>query len=666
MKRNPLVVQAVSVALAGFLGWLNESSGAAIWTNRNDGLWQQGANWSGGLAPHLGLGSTFITNANSKTVTVEAATPVTNLFINSLTLAGPGATTNTLFLKDVGLDKPLVVSNATFNIYRGGALRITNSSLLVTGRFISLNLWMGDVTLESGSLVAREEPVTTNVTVITRIGRTNRATVTVNGGLMQASQMLVGESPGAQFGRSSGTVRVRGGELRVTGELSIADSASCTGIVEVTGGQLTVLNQQTNVMRVADYGWGELMVSNAIASVGNVSVARHDGAFGSVKLLSNGVMTCSDDFSIGRFSGGTGLVLVAGGQLLVTNHPIWVGREGVGELLLSNGLVQVESLHVAIVPTNTARGTLTLDGGTLLVTSNYCQGDAALSLGSATLRGGELLVSNAQHSATLAVVAGTLELSGARVTTDDLVLTNAAGRVTFNSGHWRARSSRVANSAPFVVGDGVHAATLELAGGVHTFANGLVISRNATLSGCGTIVGAVTNFGTIATNCGPAGTAPSLTQQPVSLTVTQGATASFSVVAGGDPPLGYQWRFRAPGASEVDLAGATLSTLTFPNAQPNQAGAYRVLVSNSFGAVTSAVAELRVLVSPALGSVAFAAGHLSFSFPSVANLTYSIEYKDQLEAPAWIVLSVQNGTGGIISYTDPGSAQTRFYRVHVE
>jgi len=38
MKRNPLVVQAVSVALAGFLGWLNESSGAAIWTNRNDGL----------------------------------------------------------------------------------------------------------------------------------------------------------------------------------------------------------------------------------------------------------------------------------------------------------------------------------------------------------------------------------------------------------------------------------------------------------------------------------------------------------------------------------------------------------------------------------------------------------------------------------------------------
>src|SRR6185503_10691961 len=108
-----------------------------------------------------------------------------------------------------------------------------------------------------------------------------------------------------------------------------------------------------------------------------------------VRLLSNGVMTCSDDFSIGRFSGGTGLVLVAGGQLLVTNHPIWVGREGVGELLLSNGLVQVESLHVAIVPTNTARGTLTLDGGTLLVTSNFCLGDGALSSGSAFLRGGE-------------------------------------------------------------------------------------------------------------------------------------------------------------------------------------------------------------------------------------------------------------------------------------
>jgi len=40
-----------------------------------------------------------------------------------------------------------------------------------------------------------------------------------------------------------------------------------------------------------------------------------------------------------------------------------------------------------------------------------------------------------------------------------------------------------------------------------------------------------------------AGIPPSITQQPVSLTVTQGTTATFNVVANGDPPLRYQWYF---------------------------------------------------------------------------------------------------------------------------
>jgi len=40
-----------------------------------------------------------------------------------------------------------------------------------------------------------------------------------------------------------------------------------------------------------------------------------------------------------------------------------------------------------------------------------------------------------------------------------------------------------------------------LAGGTHTFGNGLVVSRNATLRGCGTINGTVMNYGTIIAEC---------------------------------------------------------------------------------------------------------------------------------------------------------------------
>src|SRR5262249_23727734 len=46
----------------------------------------------------------------------------------------------------------------------------------------------------------------------------------------------------------------------------------------------------------------------------------------------------------------------------------------------------------------------------------------------------------------------------------------------------------------------VHPATFQLLGGTYSFANGLVISNNATVTGCGTILGNIGNFGTLATN----------------------------------------------------------------------------------------------------------------------------------------------------------------------
>jgi T5SS/PEP-CTERM-associated repeat protein len=663
MERERSSAALAVLAIAGLVLAAAESSrAAAIWTNLNSGFWREGVNWSGGQAPNLGLGSTFITNAGTKVVTVDSATPGPNRFINSLTLSAPVGATNTLFLRDLGLTGPLVVSNSSFNIYRGGALALTNSSLLVTGRFLSFNVWMGDVTLDSGLLSAREEPLTTNVTVVTRLGRTNAATLTINGGLMEVSQLLIGESPGAQFGRSSGTARLRDGELRVTGELSIGESASCTGRVEVTGGQLTELNQQTNVMRVGDLGFGFLTISNARAALGNVSVARHDGAVGLVTLLGNGVMTCSDDLSIGRFGGGTGTVLVAGGQLILTNHPIWVGREGSGTLILSNGLVQAESLHVAIVPTNTAQGTLMLAGGTMLVTSNFCLGDTTLSTGSVAMTGGELLVTNAEAAAALTVAVGTLTVSGGSATADNLVLTNPAGHLVFSSGTLRARATQIANGVPFVVGDGVRPANLELLGGIHSFAQGLVISSNATLTGCGTIAGTITSFGTIATNCGSGATRPSITQPPQSVTVSNGGPASFSVMADGVPPLAYQWRHDG-----ADLPGQTGTTLAFSAVQPGDAGSYTVVVGNISGSVTSAPAMLRVLVSPALINTTFSGATVSFSFLSTAGLSYIVEFKNEFAAPSWTTLKTVPGNGGVLGVDDPGPLPPhRFYRVRVE
>ncbi len=85
--------------------------------------------------------------------------------------------------------------------------------------------------------------------------------------------------------------------------------------------------------------------------------------------------------------------------------------------------------------------------------------------------------------------------------------------------------------------------------------------------------------------------APGIQTQPQDVTVTQGQSASFSVVPNGSSPFGYQWLFNG-----VALSSATNSALTLASAQPTDAGGYSVAVSNAGGSVTSQVADLTVNV----------------------------------------------------------------------
>jgi hypothetical protein len=72
-----------------------------------------------------------------------------------------------------------------------------------------------------------------------------------------------------------------------------------------------------------------------------------------------------------------------------------------------------------------------------------------------------------------------------------------------------------------------------------------------------------------------------------------GTNASFRVVATGSLPLSYQWQ-----RNGSPVPGATNDLLTVTNVAAPDAGAYRVVVSNAFGVVTSAVAELTVVGLP--------------------------------------------------------------------
>ena len=87
---------------------------------------------------------------------------------------------------------------------------------------------------------------------------------------------------------------------------------------------------------------------------------------------------------------------------------------------------------------------------------------------------------------------------------------------------------------------------------------------------------------------------PVITQQPASITVTQGQAASFSVTASSTVPLGYQWIFCSQ-LNCTNLPGATSSTLTLNNVQPANAGSYLVVITNAYGSITSSPALLTVV-----------------------------------------------------------------------
>jgi hypothetical protein len=100
------------------------------------------------------------------------------------------------------------------------------------------------------------------------------------------------------------------------------------------------------------------------------------------------------------------------------------------------------------------------------------------------------------------------------------------------------------------------------------------------------------------------GFAPSISVQPTnSLTILSGGNAVFSTVAGGSTPLVYQWRKNGINISNGGgISGATSNVLTLASVTTNSAANYTLLITNVFGAATSSVAALTVVLPPTLTS----------------------------------------------------------------
>jgi DNA/RNA endonuclease G (NUC1) len=141
--------------------------------------------------------------------------------------------------------------------------------------------------------------------------------------------------------------------------------------------------------------------------------------------------------------------------------------------------------------------------------------------------------------------------------------------------------------------------------------------------------------------------APAITTQPASVTVTAGQPASFKVVATGTAPLTYQWK------KGTTVVGTNSDTFAIAATAAADAGSYTVTVSNVVTSVTSAAATLTVnpLVVPITITTQPAAANpiipdvASFSVV-VANTTAATTYqwmKDAVAIPGATLSSYTTG-----------------------
>ncbi len=132
-----------------------------------------------------------------------------------------------------------------------------------------------------------------------------------------------------------------------------------------------------------------------------------------------------------------------------------------------------------------------------------------------------------------------------------------------------------------------------------------------------TLAGAALIFLAVMNACGggggseaPQATAPTITTQPANQPVVAGNTATFSVVATGNPAPTYQWQRSSDGTTWTEVVGATDATYSFTAQTGDNGAKFRMVATNGVGSpANSQVATLTV-----------STGTLSFTLPRGVTL----------------------------------------------
>jgi hypothetical protein len=374
------------------------------WTSSSSSKWELGSNWLGGT-PSASDVVDLITNANTKTVTIDPTTTLSNslnqcLSINNLIISAPAGTANTLQLANPGTSIPLKIFNA-LTLNSGGAILVTNFALQVSGLTSvgatgsgTLTLQGGTVTISSNLVLGTSAGATgtlwvtggafnmTNLPNTTIVGAAGDGQIVISNGTMSTRSLFVGTN---QFSR--GTITVAGGSL-ISSNVFFAVASNSTAAVWVNSGEFVATNR---VIDLGQFGTAQMTVSNgATLRCTSMFIALRSGSVGTLTVAGGNALI--NTLNVGTQSNALAAVWVSNGQLVSTNGGIGLGAlQSVGQMTISNATVLTRDLTVD-------NGTLTMQGGTLsfssAVTSNCMVGASQGSKGSVWINGGTVTATN--------------------------------------------------------------------------------------------------------------------------------------------------------------------------------------------------------------------------------------------------------------------------------
>jgi fibronectin-binding autotransporter adhesin len=409
--------------------------------------------------------------------------------LNALTVAqSAGTVSNSLIVTDGGQ----LFTRAASAVGNVGS---SNNYAIVTG---NNSLWdLNNQTLRVGQTAGAT--AFSNTLYITAGGVvTNVSTIFISDNAAHAANGISISDGGKLF--TSGEIRVGTGTASSNNFYFVGGAGASSFVAH--GGNVTVGNP-------ASSAFNQMIVTNALINSGTVNVGNNATASNNtLRVLAGGtwVMTLAGS----RLnSGGVGSSILIDGGLVTNANGVIIGNTGIqNSMVITNGGKLYSGIAASADLYDIGRNTGAFSNSVSVTGANslWDAGGRTVIIGnsgSASTNTLRLVDSGVFTNASLTVggvgMGNRLVLDGGKAVVNTL-LGNANNSISFNAGTLNTKDTTI-NSGLLTVGDGIQAATLELAAGgsgFHRFNGGLTIAANATLRGNGTVTGNATVNGTVA------------------------------------------------------------------------------------------------------------------------------------------------------------------------